>query len=293
MKNSLFFLPTLLVVGLLFSKNAAAQNRPIRCDTMFLRDGSVQLVQKISLTDLAVKFQDCPTGELEKQASKSSVLKIRMANGGRLDFPDSTELAAQKAAVLKKMPLEVLEIKEPKKAKPIKRKPELAPVFESKPKPAVKKESYFNPEFKAWVFLANSPKKMYCSIYEVGDDFVIFKDPDFLKVKIPVSRIDNIRVRRRNNVGRGILIGGLSGMAVGGLIGMASYEPTGCRNDPNAWLCFDFGPGLPAAVGAAGGLLFGTLVGGIIGSRRMKIPINGSRKTLKEQRELLEKYRYE
>ena len=70
---------------------------------MFLRDGSMQLVQKIRVDAEAVSFQNCEVDTMLWSIKKSSVIKIRMANTGRLDFPEMPGVAFEKPVFLKKM----------------------------------------------------------------------------------------------------------------------------------------------------------------------------------------------
>jgi len=89
---------------------------------------------------------------------------------------------------------------------------------------------------------------------------------------IPYQNISVVTVRRKGSVGRGILIGGLSGLFLGGVIGYASYKPVNCEG---AWFCMDFGPGYDAAAGASIGTLAGAAIGGIIGALARKTWIIG------------------
>ncbi len=92
---------------------------------------------------------------------------------------------------------------------------------------------------------------------------------------VPYQNISQVTVRRKGRVGRGILIGGLSGMFLGGVIGYISYKPVNCEG---ALICFDFGPGYDAAAGASIGSLAGAVIGGIIGSLAKKTWTIGGKK---------------
>ena len=92
---------------------------------------------------------------------------------------------------------------------------------------------------------------------------------------IPYQNITRASVRRKGSVGRGILIGGLSGMFLGGIIGYASYKSPNCEG---AYMCWDFGPGTDAAAGASVGTLAGAAIGGIIGALAKKTWTIGGKK---------------
>jgi len=92
---------------------------------------------------------------------------------------------------------------------------------------------------------------------------------------VPYQNISMVTVRRKGSVGRGILIGGLSGMFLGGVIGYISYKPVNCEG---ALFCLDFGPGYDAAAGASLGSLAGVVIGGIIGSLAKKTWIIGGKR---------------
>jgi len=92
---------------------------------------------------------------------------------------------------------------------------------------------------------------------------------------VPYQNITQVTVRRKGSVGRGILIGGLSGMFLGGVIGYISYKPVNCEG---ALLCFDFGPSADAAAGASLGSVVGVALGGIIGALAKKTWTIGGKK---------------
>jgi hypothetical protein len=92
---------------------------------------------------------------------------------------------------------------------------------------------------------------------------------------IPYQNISQVTVKRKGSVGRGILIGGLSGMALGGIVGYITYKKPNCQD---AFICWDFGPGTDAAAGASLGTLAGAALGGIIGALAKKTWTIGGKK---------------
>lgn len=119
---------------------------------------------------------------------------------------------------------------------------------------------------------------------------------------IPAQDIQQLRVRRKGRVGRGILIGAAAGVVSGVIIGLASGDDPDCDYNPNALFlpgqflvaAFCEGTSMTAgqkAVLAGTGLgLAGGLVGGILGSIKIKIPINGSQSIFEANRPRLEGY---
>ena len=80
---------------------------------------------------------------------------------------------------------------------------------------------------------------------------------------IPYQNLNEVTIKRKGSVGKGILIGTISGMLVGAIVGYASYKPVNCDN---AFICLDFGPGYDAAAGATIGSVLGASLGGILGA---------------------------
>src|SRR5262245_54840371 len=47
---------------------------------------------------------------------------------------------------------------------------------------------------------------------------------------IPYQNLSEVTIKRKGSVGKGILIGSLSGMFLGGVIGYISYKPVNCKD---------------------------------------------------------------
>src|SRR5262245_59567221 len=52
---------------------------------------------------------------------------------------------------------------------------------------------------------------------------------------ISYQNLSEVTIRRKGSVGRGILIGSLTGMFLGGVVGYISYKPVNCKD---AIICF-------------------------------------------------------
>ncbi len=91
--------------------------------------------------------------------------------------------------------------------------------------------------------------------------------------------ISKVTYSRKGAVGRGILIGGLTGAVVGTIVGAITYKkPEPC--DPQNPFCIqlDFGAGLDAAAGGILGTLGGGLIGGVLGAVAKRTFIIGGRR---------------
>jgi hypothetical protein len=104
---------------------------------------------------------------------------------------------------------------------------------------------------------------------------------------IAYQNLSEIKIRRKGSVGRGILIGAISGMVLGGVVGLATYQKptTYCQDNPFC-ITMDFGPGYNALAGASVGSVFGAAIGGIIGALAKKtFVIGGNRNKFAHMKE--------
>jgi hypothetical protein len=92
---------------------------------------------------------------------------------------------------------------------------------------------------------------------------------------IPYQNLSEVSIKRKGNVGRGILIGTISGIIVGGITGYITYKKPDCKD---ALICWDFGPSTDAAAGASLGAVGGAIIGGIVGALAKKTFIIGGKK---------------
>jgi hypothetical protein len=136
--------------------------------------------------------------------------------------------------------------------------------------------------YRTWISLNSEPFNIKGVLYEIKDSSILvsssvkindYSTNKFEIVKLNITNIETIRTRRNNNIGRGILIGTITGFAVGSLIGFISGDDPPCDG---GWYCFSLsagekalGLGFPLAV-------VGSVIGASIGSIKVRIPINGS-----------------
>jgi hypothetical protein len=142
-------------------------------------------------------------------------------------------------------------------------------------------------KYKVWVTLPDKPYEVNGTLYELRDSTLLvshyktfseFIVDDSPTIELHINNIDLIETRKRNRIGMGILIGAVSGFTVGGLIGLtraADAEQT---------------TGQKALIGGASLAIPGALVGLLVGSVKVVIPIEGSILKYKDQRLKLQKY---
>ena len=142
--------------------------------------------------------------------------------------------------------------------------------------------------YKTWVSLNKEPFKIKGVLYELKDsstlvsNSVIIKDYStnkFETINLHMNSIETIKIRRNNNIGRGVWIGAVSGFVIGGLVGLVGFQDD--MMYPSTALII----GIPSAAAGAG-------IGALVGSFKVKIPINGDMNNYKMQKKKLKKYSF-
>ena len=154
-----------------------------------------------------------------------------------------------------------------------------------------------NKIYRTWVSLNSEPFKIKGVLYEIKDSSILVSNSVLIKdystdrfrvANLYINEIETIKIRRNNNIGKGVLIGAITGFAVGGLIGLMSGDDPPCPS--GSWFCFRFSAeekalmaGVPLAVSGAG-------IGALFGSIKVKIPINGSINSYNRNKNKLREY---
>jgi len=151
--------------------------------------------------------------------------------------------------------------------------------------------------YKAWT--SNIDRKLVGALYEVTDtglkisnsmDFDNYATGDFQYVDIYARDIETIKLRKKGKIGRGILIGALSGFATGALIGLISGDDD-CESEVGLASAFCHIFATTAEQKAISNGVFlgvtGGLIGAVVGSIKIKIPINGAPEKFKANRDRL------
>ena len=127
------------------------------------------------------------------------------------------------------------------------------------------------------------------TLLEAGDSSVLIYSRG-LQMRIPVSTISQIKIKRPGAAGRGALAGGLIGLVAGAIAGFASGDGEPCQ--PGSWFCDQVTAeekalGLGLAM-SAGGAVVGTVVGSL--THVEKFVIKGDQKIYKNNLDNYKKY---
>ena len=146
--------------------------------------------------------------------------------------------------------------------------------------------------YHTWINTKKSSIKFEGILYELQDSSILVANSlivknypfgDYKVTRIYISEIDRIKARRKKSVGRGILIGSISGLAIGGIIGFAAGD------DPqDTWFAMTAGQKAITSGIFVGGI--GAVTGLIIGSIRVKFTINGNIQDYNRQKKKMQKY---
>jgi hypothetical protein len=146
--------------------------------------------------------------------------------------------------------------------------------------------------YKTWVRYIDGSLKSKGILYELQDSAIIisnslvvknYPDGNYELTKINIQEIDKIRTRRTRNIGRGILVGAVSGIVIGGIIGLIDGD-----DPPDTWFAMTAGE-----KAAGGGVIlgvFGGVAGGLVGTIRVNFKINGNIHTYRSKKKKLQKY---
>lgn len=150
--------------------------------------------------------------------------------------------------------------------------------------------------YVTWMYLTEKNSLVKGSIYRVEDSSIVVLPNTYLKQGFTsnatksifnYTQIDNVYIRNKKSPWIGLVIGAVSGMAIGVASGFIAGDDPPC-DDP--FFCVPVSAeakaimiGVPAAVIGAG-------IGLIIGSLKVKIPINGKAKNFDMKKSQLERY---
>jgi hypothetical protein len=113
------------------------------------------------------------------------------------------------------------------------------------------------------------------SNYKTYAKFIVNNSPT---IELHIENIELIETRIRNRLSMGIIFGVASGFAVGGLIGLARGDDA------------DLSAGEKAVRGGVSFAIPGVLIGLLVGSVKVSLPIEGSLSNYKSQNKKLQKY---
>lgn len=153
-----------------------------------------------------------------------------------------------------------------------------------------------NVQYYSWIYLNSSQKPVKGVILETNDSTIQFiQKSELVKNKavapynaqsIPVTAIEKIKIRKKNGVSNGLLLGAIGGAAAGAIIGFADGDDV-CDG---YWCIMLFSAEEKAALGAFTGIFPGGLIGALVGSRRKTIFINADQNLYTNSRWELDNY---
>jgi hypothetical protein len=147
-------------------------------------------------------------------------------------------------------------------------------------------QNTFTKSYFVWV---NSTASNVRYLWDITDSTITVgsskKRSDMSLKTYNVEQVKWVKVRQKGSVEIGVIIGLLAGTVVGYISGYAQGDDEPCT------ICFALDAETKGTILAIPGALGGAIIGGIIGGLKRKIPINGSRNTLAQQRKKLEQYK--
>ena len=158
--------------------------------------------------------------------------------------------------------------------------------------------------YRAWVKFMSDPAPNLSSfnwdLLEVKDSSLLisqvsnisdYKLGSFTSTEIYFDQIEVIKVRRRNSIGRGGLIGLGVGVVIGITAGIIAGDDPPCPAN-RSWIdvCYSVSAGEKALAMGYGFGALGGLAGLVIGSARIAIPINGDMGYFNYNKDRLRKY---
>jgi len=152
--------------------------------------------------------------------------------------------------------------------------------------------------YRTWVSLNSEPFKSKGVLYEMKDSSILITSPSVIRdpsigrsevVQLYIDDIETIRTRKNNRVGKGILIGAVTGFAVGAMIGLISGDDPPCSG---SFFCFHFTAGDKAILAGVPLSVAGAGIGALVGSIKVQIPINGSINNYNKNKDKLKEYTF-
>jgi hypothetical protein len=141
--------------------------------------------------------------------------------------------------------------------------------------------------YRVWISLLNEPFYVQGTLYQLKDsslfvsDYVMpieYAEYDNPIREVMVSNIDIIELRKKNRVGKITILGAVGGFAIGSIFGLAK------GSDAN------YSAGQKALLGGISLAIPGALVGMLVGSVKIVIPVEGKLFNYKIHKQQLQTY---
>jgi len=139
-------------------------------------------------------------------------------------------------------------------------------------------------QYRVWITLMDSPKSNAIKgiLYSADEDFVTFKykiSDEYSVNTIDPNIIKKIEIRRKGKVGKGAVIGAVTGLGIGAIAGYSEGDDFLFSKETKAI----FG-------GIAVGGFFGAPMGALLTTGKKKFEINGDIENYKRHLKSLQKY---
>lgn len=147
--------------------------------------------------------------------------------------------------------------------------------------------------YKTWISLNNDSETVKGAFYNITDSSLLvssslikqdYTTGNFQITKLNFTNVDLVKVRAKNRVVKGAMIGTLTGFFIGAMIGLIEGDDN--PEDvlvPSTAAQHAMENGFFLAIGGAG-------IGTLCGSIKIKIPINGNIRNFNSNKRKLEKY---
>ena len=150
--------------------------------------------------------------------------------------------------------------------------------------------------YKTWLTLNSEPFKSKGILYQSKASSILIAPfeknkqqiSDKTLIEFQIRNIEKIKLRKTKKVGKGILIGAVTGLVTGALIGIIDGDDPPCSS--GSWICFRYSAEEKAVMTGVPLAVFGAGVGALIGSIKIKIPINGNSEKYRKNKTDLRRY---
>ena len=135
--------------------------------------------------------------------------------------------------------------------------------------------------YKVWVVLDENRTPIQGYLTQLKSSSLVVKTfPNRSKtnpsiVELGIQRVEVLKFRRKGKIGRGALTGAFAGLLAGFVVGTSSS---------------DFMPATAGLLVGGAGAAAGGIIGTIVGSVRVSIPIRGNQRLYQKRRDELKKY---
>ena len=141
-----------------------------------------------------------------------------------------------------------------------------------------------NKNYKLWLY-SNTGQLGNGDLLKALDDSITLSKHNKMPYKsYAVEDLKEIRLRSKSKVAGGIILGSLSGFAIGWLAGYTQGDDI---SEAGKAKFFQYSKKEKGVIYGIAGIIPGAIIGGLIGSVKLKIPINGNKSKYREAQDKL------